>query len=48
MEEGQFGINVRTYQRIETKETDATLKNLYKISKKLDVNIQEFFKFEDN
>lgn len=44
MESGEFGINVRTYQRIENMETDITLKNLFLISKKLNVKIEEFFK----
>ena len=43
MEEGKFGINVRTYQRIENMETDITLNNLYLISQKLSVDIRDFF-----
>jgi transcriptional regulator with XRE-family HTH domain len=43
MEEGEYGINVRTYQRIETRATDITMKNLFKISKKLNVDIRKFF-----
>jgi transcriptional regulator with XRE-family HTH domain len=46
MEEGRFGINTRTYQRIENMETDATLKNLYYISKRLGTDIREFFNFD--
>ncbi len=46
MEEGVYALNVRTYQRIENSETDITLKNLYLISKQLDVDIKEFFNFE--
>lgn len=46
MEEGVYGINVRTYQRIETRATDITMKNLYKISKKLNVDIREFFEIK--
>jgi transcriptional regulator with XRE-family HTH domain len=46
MEEGSFAINARTYQRIENRETDISLKNLYLISKQLDVEITEFFKFD--
>jgi len=43
MEEGKFGIHVRTYQRIENLETDITLNNLYLISKRLSVDIRDFF-----
>lgn len=46
IEDGIYSINVRTYQRIENMETDITLKNLYLISKRLDVDIKEFFNFE--
>jgi len=45
MEDGPCGINARTYQRIETMETDINLKNLYLISQRLDVDITEFFNF---
>ncbi len=46
MEEGKFGINVRTYQRIENMKTDITLKNLFLISKRLGVDIKEIITFE--
>ena len=43
MEDGDWSINVRTYQRIENIETDVTLKNLFYICKKLKINPSEIF-----
>jgi len=43
MEDGDWSINVRTYQRIENIETDVTLKNLFYICKKLQMNPAKLF-----
>jgi transcriptional regulator with XRE-family HTH domain len=44
MEEGAYGINARTYQRIENMETDISLKNLFLISQRLGVDIEVLLK----
>lgn len=44
MEDGDWSINVRTYQRIENLDTDISLKNLYIICKKLNIPLEELLK----